>query len=496
MSDSIPTAGASSSLFARGRSIACGLLFVLGTVLLGGCASTSALEEVTAGKTSAYQPGVPNFDMETVPTRRNGENGVDLHLGVPFTSLVYEEDSTDFSAKYEFLVQLRSADRSEVLAEQMWTDTVRVADYEKTESFQSMAFTRRLEIEPGTYVFRVVLLDLTSGRRAVRRQRVTVPDLVAQTPVLTPLHLESRQDGETFEPLVALHTPSDLDSLRAMAELYNAPAADRTEIQFELVRFRSDQSAGDPPDGITPLMSSLEYQGVDYGVMDTIRTSSYALGNPGDPSVITFDLTDLQPGIYRAVVEAHMHYDYEADGDSTQVLRSERTVSVKAPDFPRITTLDEMISALTYIATDDELEEMRRPQSPEERRKEFDEFWGTRAGNEQQASQLIEAYYGRIEEANRFFTSQKAGWKTDRGMIYIVMGPPIEVDHYVDTEIWRYEYGGRDPADTFVFERGRNADRRGPMFNNYILQREPYYRRDWQTAVHDWREGEAPRGGV
>lgn len=461
--------------------------------VLGGCGSTSPLDSVTSGKTLAYQPGVPNFNMETIPTRAEGESGVDVHLGMPYTSLVWQEDSTGYSATYEFVLQAQTGlENANVRAERRWTDTLFVEDYEQTQSFESITFTRRIDLEPGDYVFRAVLEDRTSDRRTIRSTRVDLPDLTGDRPVLTPIHLETRRSGRAFEPVVALHVAANVDSLRTVADLYNASAAEQTQIRFNLVRYRSDQTRGAPPDGVTPLMGSLEYQGIDYGRGDTVRVSSYSLGNPGDPSVITFDLSELNPGIYQAQIVARMQYE----GDSTEVMRERRTVSVKAPNFPRIASLEEMVKALTYIAYDDEIEAIRRPRRLAEKREEFDAFWGELVGNEQQAQKLIENYYSRVEEANRFFTSQKEGWKTDRGMIYIVLGPPIEVNHYVDTEVWRYGYGGRAPENTFIFERGHNYDGRGPLFNNYILQRRSSYRNAWRRAVQEWRDGSAPRGGA
>jgi len=40
--------------------------------------------------------------------------------------------------------------------------------------------------------------------------------------------------------------------------------------------------------------------------------------------------------------------------------------------------------------------------------------------------------------ANYFFTSYKPGWMTDRGMIYIVLGPPVILHKGDDFEEWIY----------------------------------------------------------
>jgi hypothetical protein len=73
-------------------------------------------------------------------------------------------------------------------------------------------------------------------------------------------------------------------------------------------------------------------------------------------------------------------------------------------------------------------------------------------------------------------------------MVYVVMGPPLYVDQRIETETWHYSYGDRDPANTFVFEKVQH-DVDQP-FENYILQRRPYFQREWTRAVDLWRRGD------
>ena len=40
----------------------------------------------------------------------------------------------------------------------------------------------------------------------------------------------------------------------------------------------------------------------------------------------------------------------------------------------------------------------------------------------ERAKELIKNYYGRLQHANLFFTSYLEGWKTDRGMIFMIFG--------------------------------------------------------------------------
>ena len=68
----------------------------------------------------------------------------------------------------------------------------------------------------------------------------------------------------------------------------------------------------------------------------------------------------------------------------------------------------------------------------------LDEFWLKCGGNENKAKRLISTYYDRVEEANTFFSGMQEGWRTDRGMVHIVMGVPDMIRRFSWREVWIY----------------------------------------------------------
>ena len=151
--------------------------------------------------------------------------------------------------------------------------------------------------------------------------------------------------------------------------------------------------------------------------------------------------------------------------------------------------MEEMVEALAYVAYPREIEHIRAAPTPLEKKRRFDAFWGELLPNRRVAASLIERYYSRIEEANLLFTSFKEGWKTDRGMVYVILGPPGYVDRRLDGEVWHYAtFAGRDPLHTFTFERVRTSEG-DAVFENYVLQRRPYYEQVWFRALDRWRDG-------
>jgi GWxTD domain-containing protein len=66
----------------------------------------------------------------------------------------------------------------------------------------------------------------------------------------------------------------------------------------------------------------------------------------------------------------------------------------------------------------------------EESRKEFiRDFWSKRDPDpDTEENEFKEEFFGRIEYSNQHFKEGPPGWKTDRGRIYIYLGPPDKTD--------------------------------------------------------------------
>ncbi|UOQ78329.1 GWxTD domain-containing protein [Hymenobacter sp. 5516J-16] len=156
--------------------------------------------------------------------------------------------------------------------------------------------------------------------------------------------------------------------------------------------------------------------------------------------------------------------------------------------FPALTSADELIAPLLYLTTSAERKKLFDAPDP---KKAVDQFWLTVAGNNQTiARQLIRTYYGRVQEANQLFSAHKAGWLSDRGMLYLVLGPPETVYREAGEERWLYR-ADQGLGGTFVFRAKPSTF--AP--DNYELVRRPEYEQLWYAAVEQWRKGRTARPG-
>lgn len=155
---------------------------------------------------------------------------------------------------------------------------------------------------------------------------------------------------------------------------------------------------------------------------------------------------------------------------------------VRRKDFPELTELEHLLLPLRYITSRKEFDAISLSN---EAKLELDDFWLECRGSADKAKELIEKYYGRVEEANRYFSSHLEGWKSDRGLIHIVYGNPSKVVQKEGYETWIY--GEENNLNTLSFSFKEEQNYLSP--NHYVLIRDPIYKNSWSRAVDSWRNG-------
>jgi GWxTD domain-containing protein len=169
-------------------------------------------------------------------------------------------------------------------------------------------------------------------------------------------------------------------------------------------------------------------------------------------------------------------YHFQTDTNS----RGGFTVFRFADGFPNVVTTDQMLQPLRYITTASEFSEMEEAIDV---KLAIDNFWLSISGNPARARAMIQKYYGRVVDANRYFTSYIEGWKTDRGIIYIVYGPPRIVYRGKGVEEWLYGEKGNKNSIRLRFVKVINPFTE----NDYSLIKSPAYKEKWYNMVNNWR---------
>lgn len=155
-------------------------------------------------------------------------------------------------------------------------------------------------------------------------------------------------------------------------------------------------------------------------------------------------------------------------------------------EFPYVSRKEHLSGPLRYLTNNSEYLTVATHEDTDSIKLEADRFWLQNAGSAERAKNLIAAYYGRVEASNKFFTSYLEGWKTDRGLIYTVYGPPTAIYREELTEQWVYGEQSSSLSYVFTFVKVSNPF----THNDYALTRLTSYRYGWGQAIETWRKGQ------
>ncbi|MFZ5972124.1 MAG: GWxTD domain-containing protein [Bacteroidota bacterium] len=146
-------------------------------------------------------------------------------------------------------------------------------------------------------------------------------------------------------------------------------------------------------------------------------------------------------------------------------------------NYPRFATLEQLVDPLVFVTTQEEFQQLKAATAD---KKAFDKVILDITGDAERAKNFMRNYFRRVEHANRLFTSYKEGWKTDRGMIYLIFGPPDEVSHTGSAEAWNY----KNHKVRFTFVKS------GTLYDpdNLVLVRDKRFAERWYYTIDLWRK--------
>lgn len=170
-------------------------------------------------------------------------------------------------------------------------------------------------------------------------------------------------------------------------------------------------------------------------------------------------------------------YHFRADSASRGY-----TVFLMPDGFPLVHRPADMLPPLRYITS---MQEFDKIATSQDLRKAIESFWSGAFGDRERTRAGIRTFYGRVENANRHFSSYVEGWRTDRGMVHIIFGTPNTIHRGERSETWIYGDGASMMSLHFNFVK-----RDLPFTDNdLVLERDPVLKSAWYRNVESWRNG-------
>lgn len=455
-------------------------LFLL--TFISGC-NNAYLDEIERGTNYHYIPGYPELRMTAAGLiAEDNSTHIVVSGDVVYGSLVYASDGDIFEASFSIEIEINDAISNSLVNAIHFQKTLSSTDKAIVNSQSVYSFEKSAVVPAGSYTIIATITDLKSGKQSYIKSTTTIPDTDKAENHLTEIRILAKyndENPESFAPVTTYDVPMRFDSLQFIFQVTNHVSENPFKLEFRLLKFRADSSMANFLHANTPQQSSLPYRGIDYSKYEVVQSSSRELYQSGNVSVeMTFG--ELPRGNYR--------FEVNAVSEEGNALYKGRDFGIKSPNYPSLRSAVELARPLYYLMDRKEYNEILSTKDELELKNAIDRFWLSNTSNKTVARQVISLYYQRVEEANKLFSNFKEGWKTDMGMIYILFGPPINIEDYPDYSIWSYSHNRDDPEKNFVFRKPYMRTNHFP-FNHYILSRSSFYFDLYYNQVEKWKSG-------
>src|SRR5918997_5480276 len=313
-----------------------------------------------------------------------------LGLSLENRALAFQREGNLFVARYRVIISFQ---REGVRPVELTRDEiVRVPTFQETlRAEESVLFQQILRLLPGDYNVTVTLRDASSTAESRAQGRYTAPRFEPGTTSAPILAYQATGRGSRPEPLTVVLNPRGAvgygaDTLLAYIEGYDF--AGPITVPFQVLDEQQEVIYDD----------SLHFRG----------------GRAVESQVIRLAPDSISLGELKLVLGSRP---------------GERTVSalVSFSQAWVITNFDEMLDLLRYFGQDSRVNAMRKAR-PSDRSRFWRECYAETDPNKiTPENEALNQYFGRISAANARFTDEGvAGWRTDRGEVFITLGPPDE----------------------------------------------------------------------
>jgi GWxTD domain-containing protein len=338
-------------------------------------------------------------------------------LSMPNSALRFQRDGNGFFAEYS--VNLTFMDRDSVVVKRFEArQLVRIPTFAETgRTDESVIYQDAVAISPGQYIVRMQAADANSSRGFRMTDTLTVPAYGAQSAVASPMlvyEANGRIDRGSLPHLITnpRHTvPYGGESPLLYVEAYGGAAAAPLDVKVVNETGATLWSAQ------TPLRGG--ENAIRYGIVE-IPSASLPLGK----------------------------LFVEVAGAGVTPERTPLVLTIS--DQWMVGNMNEVVDFLRYIAFPEEIDSLQAG-TPADQRAAWERFWARRDPLPiTDINEYRDQFFARVRYATEAFREAggRAGWDTDRGEVYIVLGAP---DHAAERYIGQTDVTGRPNAEEWIY---------------------------------------------
>ena len=383
------------------------LLFGLLTVFNGNIVLAQRQQQIP-------KKNIEKFSLSAFTRTVNAGDSLEvlIYMQIPNSTLQYVKLDTSYIARYEAVIALQT-NKGQQIGREVWQDSVIVNDYNSTNSIlDNKTLMISFNIPAGKYKVVASLLDLDTKNSGENSIKMNLSDYsknhYLHDPILINKSVENWGFGDSLLPAIDNNTFDIDEGLTFYLSGKVLPGKFTLNTQF---------------------INKEEKIIFEKSITDTSLTAIFTH---------TVNLPkEYIEGIGIKVKTELVQGKYSIEKTKNVIIR-------KTGISHLISNLDEALQQMRYILDSEERREIKKVSS-KKAEELFKRLWKSRDPSPGTAiNELMNEYYKRVAYSNIHFDSFIDGWETDRGMIYIIFGPPDEIEKYMiqqrpePYEIWQY----------------------------------------------------------
>ena len=341
---------------------------------------------------------------------------VDVFIQLPYSSIQFVKQKGEFISLYSISLSVFDKDKEKLIAEKSWNSKIELKDFNETVSKKNYTLNMKsFFLKPGKYFMRSSVYDKESNNEMPQEKEFEVRDLsgrVALSDIMLLNKLQEESGKNKISPNVS-HNVANMDKgLPVFYELYS----DSHRNVSLLYRIKGEK-------GETVFTDTVK-RNIDTGktqIFYTLKDSSFSMG------------------YYKLQINV-------LDSAENELASVSKSFFSRWIGFPvSITDLDKAVDEMIYIASPSQISKIKNGKTKKEKLELFKAFWKKQdptPGTEE--NEVFDEYYARVAYANAHFSQYFPGWRSDMGMVFILLGPPDNIDkHPFDInakpyEVWSY----------------------------------------------------------
>lgn len=357
------------------------------------------------------------YDILNFKSGDSSTTRIEVQIQVPFSKIQFiKSDNNIFKAEYFLTVSIYDAEKKDLIVEKTWGEKVETSIFSQTISSQNFNISlRSFNLKPAKYFFKLSLEDKDTRRTINAETEFIVRDLTKKFSPSDIILISSKTEVDGVAKIIP-NIPRNIASPKeGFVIYYEIYSPDTAEINIQYNVIDEKKSIVYSKYSIRKLTAGIN--AIEYAI-DSINAT---LGD----YTLSINIQDV---------------DFNILFTSNKPFVS-RLIGIPST----ISDLDKAIDQLIYIAETSEIDKLKNIKTYSERLKEFIGFWDVRDPTPNtEENELFNEYYRRVAYTNKNFSHYMEGWRTDMGMVYIILGAPNNVDRHPfeyntkPYEVWYY----------------------------------------------------------